>query len=78
MLGAIAGIVFVLGIGFLIARALDATRSDATLPARKIDAGGGRNILARFSYYRSISREIFPCERLLWRRRHLRRLSFLR
>jgi hypothetical protein len=38
MLGAIAGIVVVLGIGFLIAYALDASWSDATRPARK-DSG---------------------------------------
>jgi len=36
MLEAIAGIVVVLGIGILIAHALDAFRSDTTLPARKI------------------------------------------
>jgi hypothetical protein len=36
MLEAIAGIVVALGIGFLIAHALDASWSDATLPARKI------------------------------------------
>jgi len=36
MLQAIAAMVVVLGIGFLMAHALDAFRSDTTLPARKI------------------------------------------
>jgi hypothetical protein len=36
MFGTVIGIIVVLGIGILIAHALDAFRSDTTLPVRKM------------------------------------------